>query len=46
MSKNPKLCSIGDPCWDGYVFIGPEPNTKGSCISVSNLCKKKTSRAK
>tara|TARA_Y100000385_G_scaffold169072_1_gene175066 strand:- start:3033 stop:4274 length:1242 start_codon:yes stop_codon:yes gene_type:complete len=41
-----KICSKGDPCWKDYIYIGPEPGVKGSCISEKNLCKKKTARAK
>lgn len=33
------LCSQGD-CWDGYIYIGPTPGVKGSCIKKDKLCKK------
>lgn len=42
----PGICSLGSPCWDNYIYIGPEVGVKGSCISEKNLCKKKTSKAK
>lgn len=35
------ICDEPGPCWDGYVYIGPEPRTKGSCIKKDKLCKKK-----
>merc|ERR1711912_104624 len=40
------ICDSPGPCWDGYVYIGPNPGEKGSCIKVEKLCKKKTNRAK
>ena len=36
-----KICDQPGPCWDGYVYVGPEPKTSGSCISKDKLCKKK-----
>ena len=38
--SEPKMCSDTGPCWDGYVYIGPKPRTKGSCISKAKLCNK------
>lgn len=38
MSYN--ICDEPGPCWDGYVFIGPEEGKKGSCIKKDKLCKK------
>lgn len=34
-------CNIGNPCWENYIYIGPKPRAKGSCISKEKLCKKK-----
>lgn len=51
----PELCLMGSevgeneiegPCWEDYVYVGPKPRKKGSCIRKDKLCKKKTSRAK
>ena len=36
----PDMCTEPGPCWKGYVYVGPEPNVKGSCIKKSKLCKK------
>ena len=36
-----EICDEPGPCWDGYVYVGPEPRTKGSCIKKEKLCKKK-----
>ena len=34
-------CDEPGPCWDGYVYLGPEPGKKGSCIKKKKLCNKK-----
>ena len=39
-----KICDEPGPCWDGYVYIGPKPKTRGSCIKKSKLCKKKSGK--
>ena len=31
---------VPGPCWDNYVYIGPEVGVTGSCIKKSKLCKK------
>ena len=36
-----KECTQG-PCWDDYIYIGPKPKTRGSCIKKSKVCKKKS----
>ena len=36
-----KLFCTQGPCWDGYIFVGPECNKKGSCIKKDKICKKK-----
>jgi hypothetical protein len=36
----PEICAVPGPCWKGYVYIGPKPHVKGSCIKKSKLCKK------
>ena len=36
-----EICDEPGPCWDGYVYVGPVPRTKGSCIKKEKLCKKK-----
>ena len=46
IKTEPKMCSVGSPCWENYIYIGPKEGVKGSCISEENLCKKKTSRAR
>ena len=38
MSQQYELCSQG-PCWDGYVYVGPKPRTKGSCVKKNKICK-------
>ncbi len=43
---DPEMCSLGSPCWDNYIYIGPEVGVKGSCISEKNLCKKKNIQSK
>ena len=37
MVKNNKKNPIGvqGPCWPGFIFIGPTPGAKGSCIKKS-----------
>ena len=37
----PEICAQPGPCWKGYVYIGPKPKVKGSCIKKSKLCKKR-----
>ncbi len=44
MKEEFNVCDVPGPCWDGYVYIGDKPRTKGSCISKENLCKKKTGK--
>ena len=36
-----KECTQG-PCWDDYIYVGPKPKTRGSCIKKSKVCKKKS----
>ena len=31
-----EICDEPGPCWDGYVYVGPVPRTKGSCIKKEN----------
>ena len=38
--SNYKICTQG-PCWDEYIYVGPKPRKRGSCIKKSKLCKKK-----
>jgi hypothetical protein len=33
-----EICDQG-PCWDKFIYVGPEPGIKGSCISREKLCK-------
>jgi hypothetical protein len=35
------VCDEPGPCCDGYVYLGPEPGKKGSCIKKNKLCNKK-----
>ena len=35
-----RVCEEPGPCWDGYVYVGPEPGKSGSCIKKDKLCKK------
>ena len=34
------MCDEPGPCWDGYVYVGPTPGAKGSCIKKDKICKK------
>ncbi len=34
-----KECTQG-PCLDDYIYVGPKPKTRGSCIKKSKVCKK------
>lgn len=34
------ICDSPGPCWDGYIYVGPEVGEKGSCVKKSKLCKK------
>ena len=43
-SNTVQMCSVTGPCWDGYVYVGPRPYAKGSCIKESNLCEKQNGR--
>ena len=36
-----EICDEPGPCWNGYVYVGPAPRTKGSCIKKDKLCRKK-----
>ena len=36
--KELEICRQGS-CWDDYIYVGPEPGKKGSCISKETLCK-------
>ena len=42
--SNHEICSEPGPCWKGYVYVGPKPRTKGSCIKKEKLCKKKSGK--
>lgn len=37
--ENSSICTQGQ-CWDGYIYVGPKPGVKGSCIKKEKLCKK------
>ena len=39
MPKKYQICDEPGPCWRDYVYIGPQPKKKGSCIKKSKLCK-------
>ena len=34
-----KICDDSGPCWKGYVYVGPKPGVKGSCIKKEKICK-------
>ena len=36
--KKINTCQRG-PCWESYIYVGPEPGTKGSCISRDKITK-------
>ena len=36
------ICDEPGPCKKGYIYIGPEPYKKGSCIKKTKICKKKS----
>ena len=36
-----EICEEPGPCWENYVYIGPEPGKKGSCVKKKTLCNKK-----
>ena len=38
MSKKYNICDEPGPCWKGYIYIGPKPKTKKSCIKKEKLC--------
>ena len=42
-SDSGPMCTQG-PCWNGYVYVGPKPYARGSCIKKSNLCEKQSGR--
>jgi len=33
-------CTQG-PCWDEYIYVGPKPKIRGSCVKKNSICKKK-----
>jgi len=37
MSKKYEICSQG-PCWENYIYVGPKPRTKGSCVKKKVAC--------
>ena len=38
-------CTQG-PCWNEYIYVGPRPRARGSCIKKSKICKKKSHKCK
>ena len=43
-SEEYNICDDPGPCWNGYVYIGPVPRKKGSCISKMKLCAKSSGK--
>ena len=39
--SSPTKCEQG-PCWKNYIYVGPVPGVKGSCMSRKKLCNKTT----
>ena len=40
MKNDFSICDTPGPCWDGYIYVGPEVGKKGSCVKISKLCNK------
>lgn len=41
MSKEYEICTRG-PCWKNFIYVGPEPGRRGSCVRKSKICGKET----
>jgi hypothetical protein len=39
-----EICDEPGPCWENYVYVGPEPGKKESCVKKQTLCKKKKAK--